>query len=252
MEAIAIRKSEALLFALVQAGEERLRKHAREVPLSIGDDWLESDTPRYVHFLRSGAVSRVICLNSGQCASVRLSAPGELLEMHSVAKVKAYADRFVVILPGRVLRVPLSLVQEVFTEDARFRSELISQVCLHSAEAARTSVCNVFHQIEARLARYLTTLVDYWTGPLPITQETLAEELGVQRTSINLVAGELRKRGILSLRRGSIEVTDRGYLARLACECHKPFQHVAEDETQDSSARNGQLIHLPYSLDRAV
>jgi CRP-like cAMP-binding protein len=236
MDTVAV-KSEALLFALLQAAEERVRKYAREVPLAIGDDWIETDAPRYVHFLRSGAVSRVICLNSGQCASVRLSTPGELLEMHSVAKVKAYADRFSVILPGRILRVPLTLVQEVFAEDARFRSELISQVCLHGAEAARTSVCNVFHQIEARLARYLTKLVDYWTGPLPITQETLAEELGVQRTSINLVAGELRKRGIVGLRRGSIEVLDKAGLAGLACECHSAFFHAADDESLDHSRR---------------
>jgi CRP-like cAMP-binding protein len=96
----------------------------------------------------------------------------------------------------------------------RYLYALIKQI-------AQTSVCNHFHTIEERLCRWLAVMCERsQSDRLALTQEFLAHMLGVQRTSIGLIATSLQNVGIIKYSRGIVEVRDADRLRKSACECY--------------------------------
>ena len=93
----------------------------------------------------------------------------------------------------------------------------------------QTVACNSFHSIEARAARWLLTAHDRAGRRLELTQESLAGLLGVQRTTVNAVARELQDEGLITTRRGIIEVHDRDGLERRSCECYDRVERFFGD-----------------------
>ena len=112
-----------------------------------------------------------------------------------------------------------------FIRDAKGRSSICA-TCSAAiriyllAQIMQTVACNSFHPIEARAARWLLTAHDRGGNRLELTQESLAGLLGVQRTTVNAVARELQDEGLITTRRGIIEVHDRAGLERRSCECY--------------------------------
>jgi Crp-like helix-turn-helix domain len=94
---------------------------------------------------------------------------------------------------------------------------------------AGPAACNSFHPIEARAARWLLTAHDRAGARLELTQESLAGLLGVQRTTVNAVARELQDEGLITTRRGIIEVHDRDGLQRRSCECYDRVERFFGD-----------------------
>ncbi len=97
------------------------------------------------------------------------------------------------------------------------------------AQIMQTVACNSFHSIEARAARWLLTAQDRGGNRLELTQESMAGLLGVQRTTVNAVARELQDEGLITTRRGIIEVHDREALERRSCECYNRVEHFFGD-----------------------
>jgi hypothetical protein len=89
-------------------------------------------------------------------------------------------------------------------------------------QAHQTALCNAAHPVEARIARWLLEILDRSGGfDVPLTQSTLAQMLGVQRTTVNLAAGRLEASGVINCRRGYMQVVRREQLERHACECYR-------------------------------
>lgn len=81
--------------------------------------------------------------------------------------------------------------------------------------------CNALHSVEARFCRWLLTCHDRISNnTVELTQEFLADMLGVQRTTVTAVAGAVQAKGAIRYRRGVVDIIDRGVLERLACECY--------------------------------
>ena len=90
------------------------------------------------------------------------------------------------------------------------------------AQAQQTAACNALHTIEARLARCLLRCRALLRNEeIPLTQDAIADMLGVRRTSISLVAGTMQNAGLIGYRRGRIRVLDKAGLEAAACECHR-------------------------------
>ena len=106
-------------------------------------------------------------------------------------------------------------------QSADFRTTLIRHEQTLFAQAQQSAACNASHSVEARLARWLL-----WTRELSgsdtlgLTQEFLAQMLGVRRTSVSLVANTLQNAGLIRYRRGRIEITDLEGLRAASCECY--------------------------------
>ena len=125
-----------------------------------------------------------------------------------------------VLVPGPALRVPMRAL-----EDAKLRSGHIRNIfCRFSdyllAQVMQSVACNTFHPIEQRAARWLLTAQDRAGSRIELTQEAFAGLLGVQRTTVNAVIRALQDEGMISTRRGAIQVTDRAALKRRSCECY--------------------------------
>ena len=130
-----------------------------------------------------------------------------------------------VLVPGPALQMPMEAL-----EDAKMRSGLIRNLfCRYSdyllAQVMQSVACNSFHTIEQRAARWLLTAQDRAGSTIELTQEAFAALLGVQRTTVNAVIGTLQDEGLITTRRGRIQVVDRAGLKRRACECHDCVEH---------------------------
>jgi CRP-like cAMP-binding protein len=101
------------------------------------------------------------------------------------------------------------------------RRELLRYAHLKLALARQTVACNCFHAVEARLARWLLMTSDrVLSENFFLTQDSLADSLGVRRTTINLAAGPLKRRKLISYSRGRIRILDRKGLEAASCRCY--------------------------------
>lgn len=165
-------------------------------------------------------ISLVVDLSGGRSLEVASlgheSAVGGIV---SCGQAPAFA-RAQVLMPGPALQVPMEAV-----EDAKMRSAHIRNLfCRYSdyllAQVMQSVACNAYHTIEQRAARWLLTAQDRAGSRIELTQEAFAGLLGVQRTTVNAVIRFLQDEGLITTRRGSIQVVDRARLKRRACECH--------------------------------
>jgi CRP-like cAMP-binding protein len=129
-----------------------------------------------------------------------------------------------VMVPGPALRIPMAKLEEVKARSGhirnlfcRFSDYLLSQVM-------QSVACNAFHTIEARAGRWLLTAQDRAGSRIELTQEAFAGLLGAQRTTVNAVARILQDEGLITSRRGMIQVIDRVGLKRRACECYDSIE----------------------------
>jgi CRP-like cAMP-binding protein len=138
-------------------------------------------------------------------------------------------SRATVLIEGPALRVPLANLDE-----AKRRSDHIAHIFCRFSDLLLSTVmqsvaCNAFHSIPERAARWLLTAQDRAGDRIELTQEALAALLGVQRTTVNAVVRTLQDEGLITNRRGAIQVIDRAGLIRRACRCHHAIEsHFAK------------------------
>ena len=125
-----------------------------------------------------------------------------------------------VMVPGPALRVPMKLLEEAKMSSGHIRNLFCRFSDFLLAQVMQSVACNAFHPIEARAARWLLTAQDRAGSRIELTQEALAGLLGAQRTTVNAVARTLQDEGLISSRRGVIQVMDRVGLKRRSCECY--------------------------------
>lgn len=165
-------------------------------------------------------ISMVVDMEDGRSVEVasigREGAVGGIVSCgHSPAFSRAE-----VMVAGPALRVPMAIVEDAKTQSDHLRNLFCRYSDYLLAQIMQTVACNSFHPIEARAARWLLTAQDRAGNRLALTQESLAGLLGVQRTTVNAVARELQDEGLITTRRGIIEVHDREGLERRSCECY--------------------------------
>ena len=131
---------------------------------------------------------------------------------------------------GTLLRVPAGVFGEILEASADLRARMRRYLSALLAQVQIGAACAALHPVEARVARWMLSLQDR-TGErsLPLTQETLADLLGVRRTTITRVIATLEARGLVRHRRGRIIVMDRPGLERACCECHALVRERFED-----------------------
>lgn len=127
----------------------------------------------------------------------------------------------VVQIGGSATRLPVRFVEMLKDEVPDCRRLFDRYADFLFSQTMQSVACNTFHPIDARLCRWLLTTQDrIGTSDIPLTQEALAQMLGVQRTSISAIGRYLQEQGVLRFRRGGVEVADRAAVEQLACECY--------------------------------
>lgn len=165
-------------------------------------------------------VSLIIDLDPSRSVEVAsIGREGAVGGIISCGRIPAFS-RAEVIVGGPAVQVPMRIVDRAKTESGHLRNLFCRYADYLLAQIMQTVACNSFHSIEARAARWLLTAQDRAGDRLELTQESLAGLLGVQRTTVNAVARDLQDQGLITTRRGIIQVHDRAGLERAACNCY--------------------------------
>ena len=134
---------------------------------------------------------------------------------------KVSLSRAIVQISGPATTCTPDALKSLAMKSEKLLSLLIRHEQAVYAQAQQSAACNVKHQVELRLARWMLRARDLsQSDNLPFTQEFLAEMLGVQRTSVSLVAHSLQRAGLIKYTRGNIHITNAEGLDEVACECY--------------------------------
>lgn len=220
-----------LIAGLPRAHRNRFLAHCKTVNLVFGELLCEPGEPyRHVHFPITGFISTVATVGAHQPLEIRLIGDEGMLGATLALDINRVPLRAVVQGSGIALRMTA----------ARFRSELrASPVLRHRinrylyvlvAQLSQSTGCNVFHEVEARLARWLLMTHDRAdANTFHLTHAFLADMLGVRRSGITIAAGALQDRNLIRYSRGEIKVLDRKGLEAASCEC---YDALVEDYAQ--------------------
>jgi len=123
---------------------------------------------------------------------------------------------------GDGLRIRSSIVRDEFLKGGMLQRIVHAFTYLQMVQVTQSVLCNRMHEVDARLARWLLTSADRMESEsLNLTQEFLAQMLGVQRSTVTVAAGELQRGGMIGYSRGKINIVDRPALTNVACECYE-------------------------------
>jgi hypothetical protein len=128
-------------------------------------------------------------------------------------------NHVVMQVAGTASVISSNRVCEVADEHPAFRRLLLSYEQFLLAQVQQTAACNAVHHVQARTCKWLLRTHDLVGDDLPITQEFFAEMMGVRRTTVTEVAGELQKAGMITYHRGHIHLVDLEQIRARACEC---------------------------------
>ena len=222
--------SNRFLSSLPQAELAELEPHFEDVGLNAGDVLHSFGGPvDYIYFPKSGLVSLVIVMQSGQTASTSIVGRNGMVCSGGLLDASEAIDQATVEIPGPAARIRTSHVVAAYRESEPLRARINRYHAVVLAEAQQSVACNALHNLEERLSRWLLEAHDR-TGlqELPLTQEFLSSMLGVQRTSVTLVQHKLAAAGLTSTHRGMIVIENIEGLRECSCECYALLRARAE------------------------
>ncbi|WP_025032791.1 Crp/Fnr family transcriptional regulator [Bradyrhizobium sp. DOA9] len=177
--------------------------------------------PRHVYFPHAGSVSIRVSLSEGQTIEIALLGRDSVVGTGAALADGISPMDAVVLFPGVASALEIGVFRAIAASSTRFRKLMVRHEQVMLAHAQQSLLCNTSHPVEARLARWLLRAHDLSDGPiLPLTQEALAQMIGVRRNAISLVAHALQRAGIIRYSRGQIEIVDPHALLTTSCGCY--------------------------------
>jgi CRP-like cAMP-binding protein len=212
-----------LLGALPNQVVAYLRPHLKPVFLTRGKVLCEVDEPlRRVYFVESGAVSLVSVFEDGTTAEMATVGREGVVGIGTLLGGEHALGRYVVPLPGYAWGVDALRFQAALQDHAQLRAACEAYAQAFLGNLLQNVACNASHRVEQRCARWLLMCDDQAEGdPFELTQEYLAEMLGVRRSTVTVVARGLQDTGLICYHRGAIRVVERERLEAVACECYQ-------------------------------
>jgi hypothetical protein len=212
-----------LLNALPQNIFAALQPHLKVVNLKFGEVVAETEREvSTVYFPHTGVISLVVEMQVGDMIETAMVGRDGVANATSSLDGKVALHRGLVQVEGTASVMSPDTLRGIADEFLPFRSLLIRHEQVLLAQAQQSAGCNASHSVEARMCRWLLRIRDLTqSDEMKLTQEYLAQMLGVRRTSVSLVASTLQKAGWIKYRRGNIQITDAEGLKSGACECYE-------------------------------
>ena len=211
-----------LLAALPKADYERLLPNLELVPMPLGQVLYRSggELP-YLYFPTTCIVSLVYVMANGSSAEIAVTGYEGLLGVSLFLGGHTAPNQAVVQSGGHAYRVGEQVIKKEFDQGGPFQHLLLLYTQALLAQMAQTAVCNRHHSLDKQLCRWLLLSLDRLrSGELKMTQELIANMLGVRRQGVVEAAGNLHKAGLIDYQRGRINVLDRPGLEARVCECY--------------------------------
>ena len=216
-----------LLLSLPEIDYQQLEPYLFPVKLPVGTVIYEaSDKIETVYFPQTALISLVSTLENGATSEIGLIGGTGIVGL-SVCLGSGYSkNRAIVQVADGALKISARVLKE-FERGGELQRVLLRYTESRMDEISQLAVCNSYHTVEERLARWLLTVQDLiQANELPLTQEFLGNMLGVQRSGVTITAGILQRAGLIKYSRGKIKILDRQRLEDTACECYQLFyQH---------------------------
>lgn len=207
-------------------------KRLREVELTRGEVLqVEGEPVEQVYFPEGALIGLYSSLPSGDDIETAMVGWDGALGVFEACGSRRSTCRAQVHVAGRAWRMGAEDYHRLFERSPRLREQVHKYVELLLMEARQFVACTAMHPVEARLARSILEALDR-SGKeerLPMTQEELAQALGVQRTTISATIAQLQAAGAVQSRRGLIEVLDREALEGRACCCWRMIAHARRE-----------------------
>jgi CRP-like cAMP-binding protein len=211
-----------LLAALPTADFDRLRPHLQLVPLPLGGVLYESGIVlRHVYFPTDSIVSLLYVMADGASAEIAVVGNEGVIGVSLFMGGETTPSRAVVQSAGHAYRLTGQLLKEEFTRAGSMQHLLLRYTQALLTQMAQTAVCNRHHSVDQQLCRWLLLSLDRLSSnELVMTQELIANMLGVRREGVTEAAGKLQDDGLIQYSRGRITVLDRVGLEARTCECY--------------------------------
>jgi CRP-like cAMP-binding protein len=218
-----------LLAALPQCVKKQIFPNLKLVHLPLGKVIYEADQEvRHVYFPSDCIISLIYVLLDGHSAEISVVGREGIVGVTAFMGGASTTSRAVVQSAGSAYRLPASEIRNEFENNQATRMLMLIYTQSLITQMAQTAICNRLHTILQQLCRWLLLSLDRLpSNELVMTQELIANMLGVRREGVTEAACKLQKLGVIDYRRGHITVIDRPKLESLCCECYA----VAKKET---------------------
>jgi CRP-like cAMP-binding protein len=227
-----------LLAALPVAAFERLQPHLKLVFLPLGEALSESGVVlRHVYFPTNSIVSLLYVMADGASAEIAVVGNEGVIGVSLFMGGETTPSRAVVQSAGHAYQLTGQTLKEEFTRGGAMQHLLLRYTQALLTQMAQTAVCNRHHSLDQQLCRWLLLSVDRLpSNELVMTQELIANMLGVRREGVTEAAGNLQLAGLIHYSRGHITVLDRAGLEARTCECYAVVKKECDRLLPDSTA----------------
>ncbi len=215
-------QSNRLLGAFDTASFKRVEPHLERIKLKLGDVVCEAGgLLKHAYFPQGTVLSLLTVLENGSAIETsnigREGAFGLFAAMYS----RVSFNRCLVQLVGDMVRCPIKLLQSEFKHSEHVRDLFVSYSETLLSQVQQSVACNAMHTTEQRICRWLLMMHDRAEGEaLQYTHEFLSHMLGANRKSVTLAAQSMQNAGLISYRRGTIQILVRAGLEKASCECY--------------------------------
>jgi len=212
-----------LLKALPSEVYESLFPHLELIQLPLGKVLYESgEALRYAYFPTTCIVSMLYVMDDGASAEIAIIGNEGIIGLALFMGGGTMPNRAVVQSAGCAYRLRGSILKKEFDRYGKFLHLLLRYTQALITQMAQTSVCNRHHSVDQQLCRWLLLSLDrLQSNELTMTQELIANMLGVRREGVTEAAGSLQRAGLINYHRGHISVVDRSGLEKRVCECYQ-------------------------------
>ena len=218
-----------LLAGLPPDEYERLLPSLQQVSFSLGEVVYEFGAHLdYVFFPTTSIVSLLYTMENGATAEMGLTGNDGVVGIALFMGGGTMPNRAVVLSAGDAIRLKAKVLKDEFALGGKFQHLLLRYTQALITQISQTAVCNRLHTVEQQLCRWLLLSHDrVKADELIMTQELIADMLGVRREGVTVAAGHLQDAGTISYVRGRIKILDRQKLEETVCECYR----VVKDES---------------------
>lgn len=210
-----------LLSLLSPEDLEQVAHHFTVVPITQGQVLAEPhEAIKHAYFPHSGIVSFVVEMSDGQFIETGMIGRDGAMGGIQALDGKVSPNKVLIQAPGKASIIPIDKLKTIAASNESVRSLLAAHEQFFFAQVQQSVGCNASHTVEKRVCRWLSRMTDLVGDEFPLTQEFLSQMIGVRRTSVSLVAGQLQEAGLIKYRRGQIGILDVAKLKAASCECY--------------------------------
>lgn len=227
-----------LLAALPEAEWARMAPHLVPVDMPLGQVVYESgDRLHHVYFPTTCIVSLLYVMADGASAVIAIVGNEGMIGIALFMGGETTPSRAVVQSAGKAYRMDARILKEEFSRAGPMQRRLLRYTQALITQMAQTAVCNRHHSIDPQLCRWLLLSLDRLpSNELKMTQELIANMLGVRRPGVTEAAMKLQAAGLIRYSYGHIEVLDRARLEKRVCECHRVIRRESDRLLPDLKA----------------